>query len=62
MVSGILEVGLLSVRVGECQTARTMASVGYPAINCRNHSAVVMEFGAAGDGKTSNTKAFKISN
>ena len=55
MVSGILEVGLLSIRIGECQTARTMASVEYPAINCRNHSAVVTEFRAAGDGKTPNT-------
>ena len=55
MVSGLLEVGLLSIRIGECQTARTMASVEYPAINCRNHSAVVTEFRAAGDGKTPNT-------
>ncbi|KAJ9679528.1 hypothetical protein PVL29_021448 [Vitis rotundifolia] len=43
MVSDILEVGLLSGRVGECQTARTMASVEYPAINCQNHSAVVKD-------------------
>ncbi|XP_027188976.1 probable polygalacturonase [Cicer arietinum] len=30
----------------------------YPAINCRKHSAVLTDFGAVGDGKTSNTKAF----
>lgn len=34
------------------------ASIEYTAINCRKHSAVITEFGAVGDGKTSNTKAF----
>ncbi|KAK7244016.1 hypothetical protein RIF29_38833 [Crotalaria pallida] len=33
-------------------------SVQYSAINCRKHSAVLTDFGAIGDGKTSNTKAF----
>ncbi|CAH2061320.1 unnamed protein product, partial [Thlaspi arvense] len=33
--------------------------IHYSAINCRKHSAVITEFGAVGDGKTSNTKAFK---
>ncbi|XP_050891646.1 probable polygalacturonase isoform X1 [Lathyrus oleraceus] len=35
-----------------------LASFDYPAINCRKHSAVLTDFGAVGDGKTSNTKAF----
>jgi polygalacturonase len=30
----------------------------YTAINCRKHSAVLTDFGAVGDGKTLNTKAF----
>ncbi|KAL2920759.1 putative polygalacturonase [Bienertia sinuspersici] len=34
-------------------------TVSYKAVNCRKHSAVVTEFGAKGDGKTLNTKAFK---
>uniref|UniRef100_M4ETK6 Pectate lyase superfamily protein domain-containing protein n=1 Tax=Brassica campestris TaxID=3711 RepID=M4ETK6_BRACM len=34
-------------------------NIQYDAINCRKHSAVITEFGAVGDGKTSNTKAFK---
>lgn len=35
------------------------ANIEYMALNCRKHSAVLTEFGAVGDGKTSNTKAFK---
>jgi polygalacturonase len=35
------------------------ASTEYQAINCRKHSAVLTDFGGVGDGKTSNTKAFK---
>jgi polygalacturonase len=31
----------------------------YQAINCRKHSALLTDFGAVGDGNTSNTKAFK---
>ncbi|MCI30285.1 polygalacturonase-like, partial [Trifolium medium] len=31
----------------------------YPAINCRKHIAYLTDFGAVGDGKTSNTKAFE---
>ncbi|KAH8511532.1 hypothetical protein H0E87_008922 [Populus deltoides] len=34
-------------------------TVEYKAINCRKHSAVLTDFGAVGDGKTSNTKAFE---
>ncbi|XP_065864514.1 probable polygalacturonase [Euphorbia lathyris] len=37
----------------------TSASVQYPAINCRKHSAVITEYGGVGDGKTSNTNAFR---
>ena len=31
----------------------------FPALNCRKHSAVLTDFGGVGDGKTSNTQAFK---
>ncbi|XP_010671628.2 probable polygalacturonase [Beta vulgaris subsp. vulgaris] len=34
-------------------------TISYRAVNCRKHSAIVTEFGAKGDGKTLNTKAFK---
>ncbi|KAF2312234.1 hypothetical protein GH714_028673 [Hevea brasiliensis] len=34
-------------------------TVGYQAINCRRHSAVLTDFGGVGDGKTSNTIAFQ---
>ncbi|CAN1264534.1 Probable polygalacturonase [Linum perenne] len=35
------------------------APVPYPALNCRKHTAVITDFGAVGDGKTMNTKAFR---
>ncbi|XP_010519492.1 PREDICTED: probable polygalacturonase [Tarenaya hassleriana] len=35
------------------------AGIEYSALNCRKYSAVITEFGAVGDGKTSNTKAFR---
>ncbi|XP_039030762.1 probable polygalacturonase [Hibiscus syriacus] len=34
-------------------------SFEYTAISCRGHSASITDFGGVGDGKTSNTKAFK---
>lgn len=40
---------LLSVRGGE----------SYAAINCRKHTASLVDFGGVGDGKTSNTEAFR---
>ncbi|XP_059433721.1 probable polygalacturonase [Corylus avellana] len=56
-ISTILVLGVLSLRTAECKPA--MVSLQYRAINCRKHSAVLTDFGAVGDGKTSNTKAFK---
>ncbi|XP_062153662.1 probable polygalacturonase [Alnus glutinosa] len=56
-ISAILILGMLSLRVAECRTAKV--SLHYRAINCRKHSALLTDFGAVGDGKTSNTKAFK---
>ncbi|CAA7056386.1 unnamed protein product [Microthlaspi erraticum] len=35
------------------------AGIQFSALNCRKHSAVLTDFGGVGDGKTSNTKAFK---
>ena len=40
-------------------SVRGGGSEEYRAINCRKHSAVLTDFGAKGDGKTMNTKAFK---
>ena len=40
-------------------SVRGGGSEEYRAINCRKHSAVLTDFGATGDGKTINTKAFK---
>lgn len=37
----------------------TNKGIEYLAMNCRKHSAVLSDFGAIGDGKTSNTKAFR---
>jgi hypothetical protein len=49
---------ILILGVAEC-TVKLSSTLQYQAINCRKHSAVLTEFGAVGDGKTSNTKAFK---
>ncbi|KAL1226207.1 putative polygalacturonase [Cardamine amara subsp. amara] len=38
---------------------KTQAGIKYSALNCRKHRAVITDFGAVGDGKTSNTKAFR---
>lgn len=35
------------------------AGIQFSALNCRKHSAVLTDFGGVGDGKTSNTKAFR---
>ncbi|XP_050221085.1 probable polygalacturonase [Mercurialis annua] len=42
-----------------CSYARSTKTIHYPARDCRKHSAVLTDFGGVGDGKTSNTKAFK---
>jgi len=57
-ISTILILGMLNLRVAECQD-QAASSLQYQAINCRKHSALLTDFGAVGDGKTSNTKAFK---
>ncbi|KAK3447144.1 probable polygalacturonase [Eucalyptus grandis] len=45
----LLLLSLLSARGGE----------SYPAINCRKHAASLVDFGGVGDGRTSNTEAFR---
>jgi len=35
------------------------SKIEFSALNCRKHSAILTDFGAVGDGKTSNTKAFR---
>ncbi|CAN1158654.1 Probable polygalacturonase [Linum perenne] len=41
------------------QAAAAPAAVQYSALNCRKHTALITDFGAVGDGKTLNTKAFR---
>ncbi|TYG43392.1 hypothetical protein ES288_D11G013100v1 [Gossypium darwinii] len=62
LISAIFLLGLSSSSVAEFRVARhatTSTTIEYPALNCRKHSAVLTEFGGVGDGKTSNTEAFK---
>ncbi|OIW12532.1 hypothetical protein TanjilG_04696 [Lupinus angustifolius] len=48
----VISIIVILVSVAEC------SGVQYQAISCRKHSAVLTDFGAVGDGKTSNTKVF----
>ncbi|XP_068316437.1 probable polygalacturonase [Pyrus communis] len=54
----IVVLGLLILTAAECRKPISN-TVKYSAINCRKHSALLTDFGAVGDGETSNTKAFK---
>ncbi|KAK6155653.1 hypothetical protein DH2020_009901 [Rehmannia glutinosa] len=55
-----LALGLLCLDLAECRNFKIdTEKVEYSAINCRKHSAVLTDFGGKGDGKTSNTDAFK---
>ncbi|XP_059629193.1 probable polygalacturonase [Cornus florida] len=49
---------LVSLSVVECGGPKGPELI-YSAISCRKHSASLTEFGGIGDGKTSNTKAFR---
>ncbi|KAM5557432.1 putative polygalacturonase [Rosa sericea] len=52
--------GLLFLQAAECRNVKKIKDgVTYSAIKCRKHSALLTDFGAVGDGKTLNTKAFK---
>jgi len=60
LVCALLLVTLLSSEVAESRKSKTgSTSFEYKAINCRAYSASLTDFGGVGDGKTSNTKAFK---
>uniref|UniRef100_A0A7N0VC13 Polygalacturonase n=1 Tax=Kalanchoe fedtschenkoi TaxID=63787 RepID=A0A7N0VC13_KALFE len=56
-VGVILVVALLGFKGYECREVG--GRFEYPAINCRAHSASLSDYGGVGDGKTSNTKAFR---
>ncbi|KAM5569522.1 putative polygalacturonase [Rosa sericea] len=58
-VATIVILGLLFLQAAECGIQNIKDAVTYSAINCRKHSALLTDFGAVGDGKTLNTKAFK---
>ncbi|CAN1309006.1 Probable polygalacturonase [Linum perenne] len=57
----LLAVAVMAALAGsaESRKSRVVNSFEYTAMSCRAHSASVTEFGAVGDGTTSNTKAFK---
>lgn len=60
VLSIIFILGSIVSRLGECrEVIAASEGVSYPAINCRRNSAVLTDFGGVGDGKTSNTIAFK---
>ncbi|KAM3682168.1 hypothetical protein ACB098_12G053400 [Castanea mollissima] len=56
VLSAIVILGMLNLRVAECSLHGKI--LVYQALNCRKHTAVLTDFGAVGDGKTLNTKAF----
>ncbi|XP_015068509.2 probable polygalacturonase [Solanum pennellii] len=47
----VLTWGILCLRAAEC--------IEYEALSCRKHTALLTDFGGKGDGKTSNTEAFR---
>lgn len=56
----VLSVILVSLRGAECRKARRLdTTFEYTAISCRAHTASITDFGGVGDGKTTNTKAFR---
>ncbi|CAM8917646.1 unnamed protein product [Rhodiola kirilowii] len=56
----ILIIVALLAATAECRNVRHLESkFEYSAINCRSHSASLTDYGGVGDGKTSNTKAFR---
>ncbi|PIA34256.1 hypothetical protein AQUCO_03800085v1 [Aquilegia coerulea] len=59
MAMVIMLLGLLSMTSVSCRPSYGLTASEYPAMNCRKHSASLTDYGGVGDGKTSNTKAFK---
>ncbi|KAF3441562.1 hypothetical protein FNV43_RR15476 [Rhamnella rubrinervis] len=55
----VLVLVTILLRGAESRKARILENFDYRAISCRAHTASLTEFGGVGDGKTSNTKAFK---
>ncbi|KAJ4832412.1 hypothetical protein Tsubulata_031417 [Turnera subulata] len=55
----LLAAALMCHKGVEGRKARILDTFEYSAISCRHHSASITDFGGVGDGKTSNTKAFK---
>ncbi|KAK2458037.1 putative polygalacturonase [Trifolium repens] len=59
-VIGVISAVLIYGSLVECRvpSSSKLNNFDYTAIQCRKHSAVLTDFGAVGDGKTLNTKAF----
>lgn len=57
----VVLLGLQELKVTECRVISEYDEKVeyYSAIDCRKHSAFLTDFGAVGDGKTSNTKVFE---
>ncbi|KAK1376846.1 Polygalacturonase [Heracleum sosnowskyi] len=57
----VLVLGVVSLGGVECRKAKKKIpeTFEYTAISCRAHSASITDYGGVGDGKTSNTKAFR---
>ncbi|XP_021892085.1 probable polygalacturonase [Carica papaya] len=60
IVVGVLVLGLFDSRTAQCRPSRVLESIEYSALSCRKHTASLTDFGGVPDGKTSNTKAFKV--
>ncbi|PNX66499.1 putative polygalacturonase-like protein, partial [Trifolium pratense] len=59
-IIGVISAVLIFGSLVECRvpSGSKLNNFDYTAINCRKHSAILTDFGAVGDGKTLNTKAF----
>lgn len=57
----VLMLGVANLGGVECRKAKKTIpnTFEYTAISCRAHSASITDYGGVGDGKTSNTKAFR---
>lgn len=60
----VLVVGVTIFSKAECRNSRALessssSSFDYRAINCRAHTASILDYGGVGDGQTLNTRAFQ---
>lgn len=58
-ISAVILLALVSLATVEGKRQCPTNYLQVPAINCRQHTAVLTDFGGVGDGVTSNTQAFR---